>query len=260
MTEASAEAAVSAVGRELAAEDADESQYLLHSRLDIAHVLRDIARAKALARVHFGSVGRTLLTPLLAVDNDLGELVFDRAGSEDTDHGILRAHKLLFYCVHDKVKVRFATGPARLIEGHAGAAFAVSLPASMLRLQRREHYRVLLPVARSITCTVPVDEQDGVRRVDARLHDLSQGGVALIAAPGELPPRPGALYPHCRIVLPECGNLIVGLKVNHIIELTLLNAKTVLKLGCEFVRPSASALALVQRYLFKLEREQRARS
>src|SRR5688572_25171512 len=102
-----------------AAEAGDESPYLLHARIDIAAVLRDIARTRGLASVHFGGQ-ETLLTPLLVVDPSAGEIVFDRSGSERLNQALLRASKLLFVSSHDKVKVRFSTGPARLVqhEGH----------------------------------------------------------------------------------------------------------------------------------------------
>jgi flagellar brake protein len=237
----------------------DESQYLLHARIDIAAVLRDIVRARALASVHFGSADEALLTPLLAVDPAAGEILFDCSGSANLNRGILRAIKLLFYSAHDKVKVRFSTGPARLTEHEGRQAFAVQFPASMLRLQRREYYRMLAPVANPVRCVVPVDEQDGVRYAETRVHDISHGGVALIANPGELPAKAGARYLNCRIVLPQSGNVVVTLETVYMLDMMLLNGKSVVRAGCQFIRPSLSALSLVQRYMMKLERENKAR-
>jgi c-di-GMP-binding flagellar brake protein YcgR len=237
----------------------DESQYLLHARIDIAAVLRDIVRARSLASVHFGSDDETLLTPLLAVSAAAGEVTFDCSGSAKLNEGILRAHKLLFFCAHDKVKVRFSTGPAQLAEHQGRQAFTVQFPASMLRLQRREYYRVLTPVTRPVRCVIPVDEQDGIRYAETRLHDISQGGVALIADPGELPAKVGARYLNCRIVLPQAGNVVVTLETAYMLDVTLLNGKAVTRAGCQFIRPSLSALSLVQRYMMKLERENKAR-
>lgn len=41
--------------------------------------------------------------------------------------------------------------------------------------------------------------------------------------------------------------------------MTLLNDKTVLRVGCKFVRPSMAALGLIQRQMMKLERELKAK-
>jgi len=259
MTEASVESAVATSPNDIASDGADESQFLLHSRVDIAYVLRDIARTRALATVHFGSGHQTLLTPILAVDTTAGEIVFDRSGTEDINRNLMRAHKLLFVASQDKVKIRFSTGPAREVARPEGPAFAVAFPEAMLRLQRREFYRALAPVARPAKCILPIEEQDGTRYAETRLHDISQGGVSLVAAPGDLPTELGTRYPNCRIELPDTGNVIVTLTICHMIETSLLNGKTAIKAGCEFVRPSGSALALVQRYMTKLERESKLR-
>ncbi len=237
----------------------DESPYLLHSRVDIAAVLRDIVRTRGLASVHFGGGQETLLTPLLVVDPTAGEIVFDRSGSDRLNQALLRASKLLFVSAHDKVKVRFSTGPARVVQHEGQEAFSVRMPESMLRLQRREFYRALAPVARPVRCVVPVDGPKGVRNIETRLHDISQGGVAVVAQPDDLPAEIGACYPNCRIVLPEAGNVVVTLRAVNMIVMTLLNGKQMMRVGCQFVRPSMSALALIQRYMMKLEREKRAR-
>jgi c-di-GMP-binding flagellar brake protein YcgR len=242
-----------------AAAGGDESPYLLHSRIDIAAVLRDLVRSRGLASVHFGGGQDTLLTPLLRVDPAAGEIVFDCSGSERLNQALMRASKLMFVSSHDKVKIRFTTGAARVVQHEGQHAFAVRMPDSMLRLQRREFYRALAPVARPVRCVIPVSRGSGVRNVDTRLHDISQGGVAVVAQPGDLPEEIGALYDNCRIVLPDAGNVAVSLRTANMLTMTLLNGKQMLRVGCQFVRPSMSALALIQRYMMRLERERKSR-
>jgi len=237
----------------------DESPFWLHSRMDIVAVLRDIVRTRTLSNVNFGSGSEALLTPLLAVDTEAEELLFDCSGSETINRGVLQARKLLFYCLHDKIKVRFTTKLARVVQWQNRDAFAVRLPESMLRLQRRELYRVPAPISRPIRCVIPVQKDDRTHHVETRLHDISQGGVALIVQPGDLQAEVGMSFPNCRIVLPDAGNAVVMLEIVHAREMTLLNDKTVLRIGCKFVRPSMAALALIQRQMMKLERELKAK-
>lgn len=237
----------------------DEARFMLNSPIDIGAVLRDIVRTRTLVTVHFDSAQETLLTPLLDVDAASGQFVFDCSGSENINRGVQQARKLLFYGTQDKVKIRFSTGPARCIDRQGRPAFQVTFPQSMLRLQRREFYRVLTPVARPVICVLPVGTDSGSRTVETRLHDISQGGVALIANPGDIPNELHSRYPNSRIALPDVGNVVVTLETVSVQDMVLLNAKTVMRIGCQFVRPSMSALALVQRYMMKLEREKRAR-
>jgi outer membrane receptor for Fe3+-dicitrate len=74
-----------------------------------------------------------------------------------------------------------------------------------------------------------------------------------------LPAEIRARYPNCRITLPDVGNVMVTLETVYTTEMTLLNAKTVMRVGYRFVRPSMAALSLVQRYMMKLERDKRSR-
>lgn len=237
----------------------DESPYLLHTRVEIAAVLRDLLRTRGLASVHFAGGQDTLLTPLLSVDPAADEVVFDASGSERLNQALMRASKLLFVSSHHKVKIRFTTGPAQVVQHEGRKAFAVRMPDSMLRLQRREFYRALAPVARPVRCVIPVDAGKGPRNVETRLHDISQGGVAVVTQPGELPPEIGRIFDDCRIVLPEAGNVVVSLRIANTLTMTLLNGKQMLRVGCQFVRPSTSALALVQRYMMRLERDRKLR-
>lgn len=237
----------------------DESPYLLHARMDIVAVLRDVARARTLVTVHFGAGHEALLTPLLGVETSTGELLFDCSGSETMNGSVRQARKLLFYGLHDKVRIRFNTGAARQIKWEGRDSFAVKLPESLLRLQRRELYRVTAPVTRPIRCVIPVEENDRTRSVETRLHDISQGGVALIARVGDYAFEPGMKFPNCRIVLPDAGNAVVMLEIVHVKEEKLLNDKSVLKIGCKYVRPSMAALALVQKQMMRLERELKAK-
>jgi c-di-GMP-binding flagellar brake protein YcgR len=243
----------------LESEAAEDSPYLLRRRVDIAAVLRDVVRTRGLATVHYGGGQDALLTPLLQFDPNAGEITFDCSGAERANQGLLRAAKLVFVASHDKVKIRFTTGPARVVEHEGAKAFCVRMPDSMLRLQRREFYRVLAPVARPVRCIIPVESENGARSVEARLHDISQGGVALIVQPNELPSALGACYERCRILLPDAGNVVVTLQTANMSEIHLLNGKSALRVGCQFVRPSMSALALIQRYIMRLESEKKAR-
>lgn len=244
-------------GTTVAAPSLDESAYLLHSPLEIAHVLRDIMRRHSLTTVHFDTGHDVLLTALLAIDPASNELVFDAGGSARLNQAVLAAPRLLFFSKQDKIKVRFVTGRARVVQWQGRDAFAVAQPESLLRLQRRENYRLLAPVAHPIKCIIPVPDEDLRGSVEARLHDIGLGGVGLILAPAELPVMPAMQWPNCRIVLPESGNVIATLEVRFAATATLSNRKTVLRVGCVFVRPSIAALTMVQRYMLRLERAKR---
>jgi len=237
----------------------DESSFTLHSRLEIVHVLRDLVRTRALTTVHFGDSAETLLTALLAVDSSADQMTFDCSGSEALNRNLLKARTLLFQSFQEKIQIRFTTPPAHIVQTDGRNAFGVALPQSMLRLQRREFYRALAPVSRAVKCIVPVANEGREGYVETRLHDIGLGGIALIAQPGEFDMSNGQVYANCRIVLPDVGNVVATLEICNKHDMTLLNGKSMLRVGCRFVNPSMAALSLVQRYIMALERDRRAK-
>jgi len=237
--------------------DADAA-YMLHSPIDIVAVLRDISRNRTLVNVHFGGQD-SLITPLVGVDSAAGELLFDRSGSGRLNQAVLAARQLLFYTSQDNVKIRFSTAAAREVRRDNDVAFAVRLPETMLRLQRRECFRIVAPVLQPIQCIVTMTLDDEVRYVDTRVHDISQGGVSLLLQTGQLPAEAGKRYPNCRLNLPNTGNAVVTLETVFWYDVKLLNGQSMARVGCKYVRPTMPALALIQRHIMKLERERKTR-
>ena len=256
MSEALADRDVAHPAEDLGAED---SAYVLKSRPEIVHVLRDLIRTRALATVHMSGAQGTLVTPLLAIDDAAGEVVFDGSGNEALNRSVVRAESLLFVSAQDKVKIRFSTSAARVVTWRGCGAFAVPIPAELLRLQRREFYRVLAPVSRAVQCAIPVGVDDKYKYVETRVYDIGLGGVAIIAQPGQIPADAGTTYANCRITLPDAGNVVVTLEVRSSVEMKLLNGKSAVRIGCQFVRLSPASSSLIQRYTMRMERDRKRR-
>lgn len=239
-------------------DDEDESRFLLRARVEIVYVIRNLIRSGALVKVHCGGGPDFLLTSLLEVDADAGRFAFEASGSESVNRRVLDAGRLSFHTAQDKVRIHFRTG--RASRGTVGRhdAFLVALPDELLRLQRREYFRVTTPLANPVSCIVPLPEGNGPKSVEARLQDISLGGVGLILGSEGPGLEVRHEYPNCRLMLPDVGNVVTTLEIRHESTLTLLNGKTQRRYGCMFARPSSAAVSLVQRYILKLERARKA--
>ena len=237
----------------------DDAAYVLRSRVEVVHVLRDLIRSRGLTTAHMSGVDGTLVTQLLAIDDASGEIVFDASGNEALNASVLKAARLKFISAQDKVKIRFSTAAAHAIAWQGGKAFAAPIPAELLRLQRREFFRVLAPVSRAVQCFVPIGVDDKVKYVETRVYDIGLGGVAIIAPPDQIRAEPGTLHENCRLALPDAGNVVVTLEVRSALEMKLLNGKAALRIGCQFVRPRAATSSVIQRYAMRLERDRKRR-
>lgn len=139
-------------------------------------------------------------------------------------------------------------------DGHP--AFRIALPQRIVRMQRREFYRISTSVISPLKCKVRLDNGTDA---EITLLDLSVGGVALIDQHHAIDLEPGNIFPDCRIDLPGQGTLHTGLQVCNTFEVTLRSGLACKRSGCRFMDISESDRGMVQRYITQLEREQRSK-
>jgi hypothetical protein len=108
-------------------------------------------------------------------------------------------------------------------------------------------------------CSIQISHEAGPPPVSFAVQNVSAGGLALIDDHQLLDATQGTEYNNCGLQLPGAQHIIVNLCVMNCCELTLYNGRVARRLGCAFINPSAATLALVQRYVSKLERDQNAR-
>ena len=69
----------------------------------------------------------------------------------------------------------------------------------------------------------------------------------------------GELFTECRLEIPGESVLSVNLRVREVLKIETVNGDHQLRLGCEFVGLPGTRLAMIERYITKLERERKAR-
>lgn len=236
----------------------DYSQYLLHSRTEILAVLRSIIQKGTLITAHFDQGRSFFLTSMIALQPDNTEFILDVGSNEEMNGKALKANKLIFTAVVDKVKTQFSLDRLRRVEYEGRPAFIGALPDTLLRLQRREFFRLATPIANPIRlCTALVPEE---RAVDVPLVDISGGGVGLMA-PLDLAGllETSRMLENCRIMLPGEGLLVTTLQVRNLFDVVTRGGLRYVRVGCEFVNLPAARLTAVQRYIIHVERERKAR-
>jgi len=233
--------------------------YEIESRREIAAILRQITEKNQLIRLLIKGEADVCVTSLLAVDPDEGTLILDRSVSPEQNARIAAAGSVRCDTSLDKIRIVFALDDVREVAYDGGTALAAAIPASLIRLQRREFYRMPTPVTNPVRATIPVPAELGGGTAVFPLADISCGGVAIYDNKMQLGASIGATLADCRIELPEIGPVTCSLQVRNSIDMTLLNNKTSRRLGCQFADISRANLAAVQRYITKLERERNAR-
>lgn len=229
------------------------------SRREIIALLRAIGEKNQLIRMLVHGEADVCVTSILEVNADTDSVYIDCSIDNEQNKRILAAKRLAFETTLDKIRILFSADSAVATTFNGGPAFIIELPASLIRLQRREFYRMPTPVSNPVRATIPLPLEQGGGSVIVPLADISCGGLALLDNRLVLGDTIGQKYAECRLDLPEVGVVTTGLRVRNTMEMTLLNNKTNRRLGCEFIDISRGNMAAVQRYITKLERERNAR-
>jgi c-di-GMP-binding flagellar brake protein YcgR len=198
-----------------------------------------------------------VLTSLISY-NDNG-IFLDLGASEEMNRKAVETKKLFCVTQLDKVKIQFILRAVRTVETTSGPAFFAPLPESVLRLQRREYYRLAMPIARPLKCVLTFPATEGEARVlEANVGDISGGGLCLVSIPLGEPIETG-LELDCKLDLPEVGLVKSRIVVRSAFETATRSGHKSRRAGCEFIKLPGPMLTLIQRFIIKIERERKAR-
>ena len=168
---------------------------------------------------------------------------------------LLKGQHLTIVSSQDGVKIEFHVHQIEATSFEGRLAFCVPFPDSLLKLQRREYYRLTVPLLKPLRCHIPLLTTGFA---DTVIGDISLGGVSVMGEYPGLTMDPGQVFEGCRIQLPEVGTINATLAICNSFPMTLRNGAVIRRTGCAFVDLPASQEAMLQRYIIRLERDRRA--
>lgn len=234
----------------------DWHEFAVTSRREITALLRNICAKKARILV---AVGGQPVTWVTGLDCDADTLILERSLSREQNHSIAKARHVALETTLENIRILFDTSQVRETEYQGNPAFEMDLPSRVVRLQRRDFYRVATPIIDPVLVSVPLAKaQDGATVFS--LSDISCGGIGLVDNQMALDATIGRTFTKCRIDLPEVGVITTGLQIRNTLTTTLTDNRTNRRLGCQFVDISSAHLSMVQRYVTKRECEHKRRS
>lgn len=234
--------------------DGNERYRVTHKQ-EILRLLRGIADARALVAVYWDPHQDPVLSSLLVVDPQRGDLVLEQGPSHLTSNRLLESASVVCATTFEKVHIQFDGAHPQAVSHEGRPALRLDFPAELLRMQRREYYRLTTSVVKPVKCLI---NQDG-KFVDTTVVDISVGGLGILSMAEGVEIKAGDAYHGCRIALPNAGEYAVSLQVCTTYELTLKNGKTSLRAGCQFIDLPPSVETEIQRYINRVDRERRSR-
>ena len=236
--------------------DEDYERCTLSSRREILFQLRNLIRQSTRVSISFDEGRQSFLTVLIDVSEAENELYFDIGGSEETNRAFLKAERSLFAAVIEGIRLQFSARRASMATWSNERVYAVALPNTMVRLQRREAFRLQLPTSKPYICRI----RRGTADENALpINDISVGGIGALVAE-QLHYESFELLENCWIDLREFGMLVVTLEVRYVLAKECRTGKTLWHMGCRFVKLTPLYDTMIQRFMVHIEVERRALS
>jgi flagellar brake protein len=237
--------------------EADESRFRVDADVEIAYILRGLMKAGALVTLYFNRGREFVVSAVLGVEPERGFVVLDSGANAELNDRLLRGGEISMVSSQDGVRVQFVGSKVEGISFDGRLAFRIPFPDSVVKLQRREYYRLLTPLLNPLKCEVPAAEG---QRVEMPIADISLGGVCLVGECAGAVLEPETMLEDCRIPLPEAGVIRTNMCVRNSYVVVLKNGASSRRTGCEFIKLGAQQEAMLQRYIIRLERERRVKN
>jgi c-di-GMP-binding flagellar brake protein YcgR len=237
----------------------EDDPFLVSSKYEIFSLLRAIQVKGALLRMHIPGREVAIITTILEVDGDSNTLIVDNSADQDFNRRIVTAEEISFETTLDKIRIQFAVPQAAACMHDKRPAIQVPIPAAVTRVQRREYYRIDIPVTAPAFCEFTIADAGATKTVTLEIMDISAGGISLQDHTRSLDHTQGSVYKGCRMQLPEAGTVVTDLRMMRVLNVTLPNGKETWHLGCKFIELPGPMNIIVQNYIGKLERRLNAK-
>ena len=231
----------------------DDGRFALDSRCEVLYLLRQMLHRGEFFTVYFNRGRDFILTSLLEVDDERDCLIFDVGADAATNQRILQAERLLFVAAPDGILVQFALNAPRRIQYGEHDALEAELPASVIKLQRREFFRVECPLRDPLQLVMP---ETPVGRLTLPIRNLGVGGAGLEWGATAPPVSQYERFFGCYFDVRDAGRLVTDVQVRHVTSVAR-GEHSRWMLGIQFVTLMRQDQARLQRFLVYLERERR---
>jgi len=240
-------------------QQSDNERYIVHSQKEIIQILTDLAENRVLLNVTFNHGKDSFFTTVVGVDEKTHAVHLDIGRDEAFNQRLGDSHHVVF-SKDDGIKIRWSSNHISAVTLKDGKAIKVALPHNLLRVQRREFFRLTTPSINPVPCKIPEFHDSDVEfdqiEPDLTLYDAGLSGI------GSYAPEPlnslltnEAKFEGCRIYFPDVGMTSVTLQVKHITPIPQKDGSVKQRVGFEYIEPSRGNQGLIHRYTFNLERD-----
>lgn len=236
----------------------EEEPYLVHNLKEIIQILSDLSKRKTMIKASFNRGDDEYLTTIIEVDEKNHALYLDIGLDEAFNNKLLQSSHVVFLR-DDGVRIKWVSDQVSVVSKTDGKAIRIALPIRLIRMQRRDFFRVPTPVLNAVPCQIPilneVVDSGADRSLELTLVDVSLGGVGVMATDPLHPALvEGASFDSCKISFPDVGMANLTLQVKNIMPIPVKSGSIKYRIGLQYIEPSRGNESLIHKYTFNLER------
>lgn len=230
-------------------------RYRTRKRSEIVSNLIELGRAREPLTVLFEAGKQSFPTSVIGLVKDNSEVLIEPSNNPELNERFLAQEKGTVIGKPGGIKVRFLLEGVRAIKHEGEKVFAAPLPREHYRMQRRERFRIDIPISNPVKVTIPLPNE---REVTLSVGNISSAGLRLDDEEIVLKCSLRDILSNCRIEIPDIAPFNVDLEVFNSYEKVKKNGKTVHYVGCEFKNMPADQEYDIQHYINSLQLAQRA--
>ncbi len=235
----------------------NDSRYVTQNPQKISHYLSILIANKRLITIQPSNTEESFISVLYEMDAKNKLLLFDLSPDVEMNKKLLSSDEVYCSTQYNGISVAFTS--KSISKKQTG--FAIQIPSSMLWQERREYYRVRLPLSQVGQCHITHPDQT----VDSfTVHDISISGFALLVETqnAEIPKMftTGAVFEQAQLMLPNSPAIEVQFSVCDIVLLSPEKIRQQIKVGCKFNKISLSGESIIQRCMQRIELEKKQKT
>lgn len=233
-------------------DDEIEDRYFLRGRMEILSVLNELILRREPVTVYFNGGRDFFQTTLLEARPEA--LIFDLSGDAFINKRLPASSSCIFVSSINGIRVQFAGSQPGCFSWGGSDAFWVPLPERVVRVQRRESYRILLPVAKPLM--VKLFTGDGGALEEWPAHDLSVGGLGFSTVGA---PRLEVEQEIARLKLALTAQIFIdcATQVRHITPMGERPDGVRYRIGVSFIDLAPATAVAIQRFITRIEHQRR---
>ena len=238
------------------APELEETGSKVSSKREIIALLSAMMKENLELSIRLNDIETPIATSILRVEEDV--MFIKAAPDSSLNKTIVASSDVVFAANPRNALITFSAKQVR----HTGAdeqylALKLDIPEQLVRIQRREFFRIAIPATSSLRCKIRYTTPDGKFNLTwVAISNISAGGVGITDKSASIPLQINAVYDDCHLELGMATSVPVKLKVRSIKKEELPNENYIHHFGCEFVETPRAILASIQKFILQLEREQ----